>query len=215
MEWKFESGIVGVRTNVYGSLAQRVYHVRYSSNTHLRRLITASFTYTKMSAENREKFIETLLASDSEEFKRVTETTGTLIPSMSNVIAIMDFDITEKDQQPPQPNGFEGSFHTMVNDSQDENDFLTLRHFELNLVKCKYDKCVCTLTNDEEASKRIEEVTTAPVKSSVTVSQAAQPFCPETCENPELAKALKRIFELEAIVIQQRHTIEDLKSKVN
>jgi hypothetical protein len=214
MEWKFESGIVGVRSNVFGTFCQRVYHVRYSSDTHLRRLITASFTYTKLVSSEKEKILTSLVTGDMQEFNKAVGTTGVIIPDMSEVVAIMDFDIHERDQHPPNSGEVRGSFHEMHNHTQDINDFTSLAHFEINLSQARYRKCVCTLTNDEESKKRIDEILSTNTKESCALPVTSQ-LSNECLENPELTKALQRIFELEAIVIQQRHTIEDLKSKVN
>jgi hypothetical protein len=215
MEWKFESGIVGVRANLYGAVVQRVYFVRYSSNSNVRRIITAAFYYSKMSSTDKDKLIFAMTQDNDQTKDSLSSFAGVFIPSMSNVVGIMDFDIMEKNQQPnPHPN-FEGTFHDVTNYSQDENDFLTLRHFETNLVKCKYDKCVCTLTNDEEAERRIKEITGCPLKQTTATQQRSDPLDENSCEHPELLKALKKVFELEALVIQQHHTITDLKSRLS
>jgi hypothetical protein len=214
MVWKFESGIVGIRTNVFGAFCQRVYHVRYTSDTHLRRIITASFTYSKIVAEKKEEIIESLVNGDIQEFNKAVENTGTLVPSMSNIVAIMDFDINEEDRQPSGVGEIDGTFHKMHNSpQQSQDDFTSLVHFEANLGKAKYNKCVCTLTNDEESKRRIDEILTPDVKTD-DCERHSSSFSRECCEHPELINALKRVFELEAIVIQQRNTIEELKSKI-
>jgi hypothetical protein len=213
MEWKFESGIVGVKSNVFGAFSQRVYHVRYSSNTHLRRIITASFTYTKFVAEQKDNLIASLITGDVQSYTSSVDNTGALIPAMSNVVAIMDFDINETDQQPPKKAEVEGTFHLIHNDHQDTNDFTSLTHFETNLSKARFEKCVCTLTNDEEAKKRIDEILVSKTKTTHCPPEISS-ISRECCEHPELEKAIKRVFELEAMVIQQQHIIEDLKNKM-
>lgn len=213
MEWKFESGLVGVRTNPYGPLFQRIYHVRYSSNTHLRRVISIACTYSKLTPGDNIGLINALLESKEEDCRNKLGISGKIVAPLSNVVSIMDFDINEKDQQPKSPSDFDGVFHNLKNDNQDVEDFCTLARFEKDLARCRYEKCVCTLTSDEEAKRRIKEIIEC-TKTNTCDDQTPESLDTESCQNPEFVKALKTIIELEAVIIQQRNTINDLKNKL-
>lgn len=210
MDWKFESGIVAVRNKPYNTFLQRVYYVRYRSPGNLRRLITTSFTYSKLDSEARTKFIESLTSKDKQVFLESLNTTGKIVPSMSKVITIMDFDISEKgaDQQPRDPRTIEKSFEIMTNDSQDENNFLTLAHFERNLPSAGIEACICTLTNDEESKRRIDEILTTTNKETFQAQSNSSGVSDDS------VSYLKRILELEMFIMKQNEELQTLKDRV-
>jgi len=210
MEWKFESGIVASRKRVLNSFDQRVYYVRYKTETNLRRLITASFTYSKIQIEDKEKFIESLVTKDKTVYVDSLAKVGKPIPKMSKVVTIMDFDISEKDQQPKDPKLIEREFELMTNLEEDDqvDNYLSLKHFEANLRSCGYEKCICTLTNDEECKRRIDEILANPNKETAETSTDTG----VTQELPSQTVAyLRRILELETLLAKQTEELNSLK----
>ena len=212
-DWKFETGIVATRKRVLNAFDQRVYYIRYKSGTNLRRLITASFTYSKLAVEDKEKFIESIITKDKSVYVDSLIKVGKPIPNMSKVVTIMDFDISEKDQQPKDPKLIERDFELVTNIEGDDqvNNYLSLKHFEANLRSCGYEKCICTLTNDEECKRRIDEILSNPNKET-----ASEPSTSITQELPSQTVAyLKRILELETLVARQTEELNSLRNNAN
>jgi hypothetical protein len=155
--WEFDSGIVATRNKSFNVVFQRIFYVKYrSGNT--RRLITAAFVYSKMKDEDKKKFINSLLDEGEELKPQDVSKMGRFVKSMSKVASIMDFDIREKDQSPEDPKSIEHVFEHMSTDIQDSENHLSILHFEKYLPECDVSKCVCTLTNDEESTRRITDV---------------------------------------------------------
>ena len=214
MEWKFESGIVATRNRSLNTFVQRVYYIRYKSQTNLRRLITASFTYSKLQVEDKAKFIESIVTKDKAVYVDSLAKVGKPIPNMSKVATIMDFDISEKDQQPKDPKQIERDFELVTNDEGENqvDNYLSLKHFEANLRSCGYEKCICTLTNDEECKRRIDEILTNLNKETAETVNPA----PTVQELPsETVAYLKRILELEALVAKQTEELNTLRNNAN
>lgn len=155
--WEFESGIVATRNKSFNVIFQRIFYVKYrSGNT--RRLITAAFVYSKMKEEDKKKFINSLLEEGDSTKPQDVSKLGKFVKTMSKVASIMDFDVREKDQSPKDPASIEHVFEHVTADIQDPENHLSILHFEKYLPECDVSKCVCTLTNDEESTKRIIEV---------------------------------------------------------
>jgi hypothetical protein len=155
--WEFESGIVATRNKTFNVVFQRIYYVKYRLGDR-RRLITAAFVYSKLKEEDKKKFITSILDESRDGTVQDVSSLGKFVKTMSKVASIMDFDVKEKDQQPSDPKSIEHVFEHMTKDIQDPENYLTLSHFEAHLNECDVSKCVCTLTNDEESTKRISEV---------------------------------------------------------
>jgi len=154
--WSFDAGIVATKPISYTQIVRRFYYVRYARGTS-RRLYIAVFIYGINDETKTNKIID--WATDS---KAVLPFDPSILPksvmSFNRVTSIMDFDINEKDQQPKGFNELESDFEFIRNDLEDDENPISLKHFEKYLATANYEKCICTMTNDEEARKKISEV---------------------------------------------------------
>lgn len=209
MEWTFEKGIVNTSNNKQGTFVQRTYYVRYKSNTNLRRVIGAAFVYSRLSLENKQLFLEALVTKDNNLLKDSLKKTDNFIPSMSNVITILDFDIKETDQLPAPMETLLTNYDYMNNDSQEDTNPLTLKHFETHLVNCKINKCICTITDDSECKRRIDELIE---NRSLTMQPSQEEVFNVSIKDP--VAYIRRIVELESFVLSQQEEIKRLQTDI-
>lgn len=211
MEWKFEEGIVATKTT--GSFTHKVYYVRYKSETsNLRRIVSASFVYSSMEITDRDKFIQSIVTKDERVYMESFGKSRKIVPKMSKVVSIMDFDFSEKDQQPKDIKYIEKSYELLTNTPEDSDEnYLSLKYFERNLPICDYRKCVCTLTNDDECKRRIDEV----IANSVKETYIPPPPQPNTFDQIPGGSAayLQKILELQTIIVKQRDEIKALRAR--
>lgn len=151
--WKFDQGIVSFKSIPHTPLVKRYYYVRYAKGE-LRRLFSVIMSFAT------EGYTEDLLrwASDKSIRPEILAKAPKFLNTFSRVVTIMDFNITEKDQQPKRLEELEKDFRFMRADIDSDEDPISLKYFEKMLPNCSFEKCVCTLTNDEESLKRIREV---------------------------------------------------------
>jgi hypothetical protein len=181
VNWKYDQGIVSTKNHPFTSFKQRLYHVRYrNQDNDLCRLISASFVYgipkqtseeTEVTEDDKQKDEKFLLwlkqnneeedsdEDDTETINNITNVFSTAILTMSKVITIMDFRLSEKNDIPTNVITKETDYELLIPDGTDKENFLHLAHFEHYLPKCGVESCICTLTNDEEAARRIKEIT--------------------------------------------------------
>lgn len=186
--WKYDQGIVATKSQPYTNFKQRFYHVRYrNQDNDLCRLISASFVYGQSKdetsnpeddqakeTETQEKFMLWLKEqkeregnedsdsdSDDETNQRISSVFSKAILTMSKVITIMDFRLSEKNDIPTNVIAKETEYDILDENGTDKENFLHLAHFEYYLPKCGIESCICTLTNDEEATRRIKDITSS------------------------------------------------------
>ena len=179
--WKYDQGIVSTKNHPFTTFKQRLYHVRYrNQDNDLCRLISASFVYgipkqqseeaaTEDDKQKDEKFLLWLKQNNEEDesdeedntetMKNISNVFSAAILTMSKVITIMDFRLSEKNDIPTNVIMKETDYELLIPDGTDKENFLHLAHFEHYLPKCGVESCICTLTNDEEAARRIKEIT--------------------------------------------------------
>jgi hypothetical protein len=151
--WKFEEGILTTNSVSHTPVIRRIYYMRYAKGD-LRRLFTVTMVYGINNT--RDEILD--WAVSKVEGSLSLDKFCKFIKSFSRISTIMDFNITETDQQPKPPTEIEKNFQYVTSDIEDENNPLSLKHFEKYLPQCSYEKCVCTLTNDEESLRRISEI---------------------------------------------------------
>ena len=154
--WVFDQGIVSVKPVNYTQLVRRFYYVKYAKGD-LRRLIMTIYIYGVDSDENSKSIIDWATDEKIEE-KPIFKILPKNLISFNKVVSIMDFNIHEKDQHPQSFKELESEFQVLDKDLEDEENPLSLKHFEKYLSTANYEKCICTLTNDEESRKRISDI---------------------------------------------------------
>jgi hypothetical protein len=153
MEWKFDEGIVATKSIPHTPLVRRFYYVRYAKGE-LRRLFNVVMSFgTNQTSEDIVRWV-----SENNVTPEILDKIPKFVSAFSRVTAIMDFNIKETDQQPKKFEELERDFRFINPENTDENDPISLKYFEKWLPKCSYEKCICTLTNDEESLKRIMEI---------------------------------------------------------
>lgn len=170
IEWRFEEGIVALKSVAHTPLVRRLYYVRYARGS-LRRLFTVVMAF----GLNNTKEDIVNWATGEASVSSFINSHPSFVSSFSRVTSIMDFTIDEADQQPVDMKLLEKEYKTIRDDIEDENDPLSLNYFEKYLPRCNYEKCVCTLTNDEESERRIREIFPEGIPTQ-SPSGSGQPF---------------------------------------
>lgn len=154
-EWKFDRGIVASKPISYTQMIRRFYYVRYKREF-TRRLFVAVFIYGIDQEKNTDNILD--WATGKTEGNPALKSLPKNLLTFNRITSIMDFDVREKDQQPKQFTELETDFDEIRDDIEDEENPVSLIHFEKYLGSANYEKCICTLTNDEESMKRIKEI---------------------------------------------------------
>lgn len=157
MNWEFVSGIVSTEVSPVDSFVRRIYYATYKRGE-LRRMLVASFVYTKIENFDKESFVNALLAGQSPNIESINSNLK-VIEKGCTLGSITDYNILEESQLPEDPKSIEQLYEVLTNNPSDsEEDYKTLKHFEKYLKMCDVSECVCTLTNDEESTKRVNEI---------------------------------------------------------
>lgn len=165
--WKFDEGIMALKSVAHTPLVRRFYYVRYVKGS-LRRLFTVVMAFGLNNT--REDIMNWAVGSES--ISSSIDNLPKFVSSFSHVASIMDFNIEETDQHPKDMKLLEKEYKIIRADIEDENDPLSLKYFEKYLPMCNYEKCICTLTNDEESERRIKEIFSQDVLSCPEKSPA-------------------------------------------
>lgn len=210
MEWKFEKGVVHTPSVTKSSFLNRQYYVKYT-NGKLGRIIGTSYVYSKVNPENKQLFIEALLTKNKELYENNIKVDMNFVPKMSDVITIIDFDEKELTQQPAKIETMLKSFEYLDPKLDDENNHLSIKHFEKYLVKCRINKCVCTVTDDTECQNRVNEI----LQNGTTMDPQSVPkagFYSSLIGDPMMY--INKIIELEKFVVSQQEEIKSLQDKI-
>jgi len=158
MGWKYHSGIVTTSHAPVSTFLRRIFYVTYERG-HVHRTIMASFVYTKIETFDKEKFVECLMEEPENLNLESMDVNLKVVKQSCSVGSITDFDIYELSQLPQDPKDIEDIYEVMTDEPEDSEDqYWTRKHFEKYIVICDVSECVCTLTEDEESRKRINEI---------------------------------------------------------
>jgi hypothetical protein len=158
MSWNFVTGIVATANTQLNSFVRRVYYITYAKDD-LRRMFMASFVYTKLSDMDKGAFIASMMSDDRDIPIESMNENLKIIDKGCAVNSIIDYDIHEESQLPRDPREIEDLYEIVTNEITDnEEDYRTLKHFEKYILICDVSDCICTLTNDEESHRRINDI---------------------------------------------------------
>ena len=121
-------------------------------------MFVSSFLYTKIENFDKESFVKALLAGQSPNIESMNSNLK-VVEKGCTLGSITDYNVLEESQLPDDPTSIEQLYEILTNDPSDsEENYKTMKHFEKYLKFCDVSECVCTLTNDEESTKRVNEI---------------------------------------------------------
>ena len=157
MSWEFVSGIVSTESSPINTFVRRIYYAIYKQGD-IRRMFVASFVYTKVETFDKEAFVEALMAGREPAIEPLNSNLK-IVDRGCTLGSITEYNVLEESQLPQDPTTIEHLYEQLTNNENDSDEaYTTLKHFEKYLKVCDVTECVCTLTDDRESTRRVNEI---------------------------------------------------------